>query len=91
MSANRPVRVALIGCGAIAPAHVEACASFPGQWEIVALCDIVPEKAEALKARFGLEQVRRRLQTIYGAAATLDLRPAGDSEGGTDAIVTLPA
>ncbi|AGA58865.1 putative dehydrogenase [Thermobacillus composti KWC4] len=56
MSANRPVRVALIGCGAIAPAHVEACASFPGQWEIVALCDIVPEKAEALKARFGLEQ-----------------------------------
>ena len=41
--------------------------------------------------RFGLEQVRRRLQTIYGAAATLDLRPAGGSEGGTDAIVTLPA
>jgi hypothetical protein len=47
--------------------------------------------ANATGTRFGLEQVRRRLQTIYGAAATLDLRPAGGSEGGTDAIVTLPA
>jgi len=47
--------------------------------------------ASAAGTRFGLEQVRRRLHTIYGAAATLDLRPAGGSEGGTDAIVTLPA
>lgn len=56
MPADRPIRVALIGCGAIAPAHVEAMQIFPGQCRIVALCDIVPEKAEALKARFGLEQ-----------------------------------
>ena len=47
--------------------------------------------ADAAGTRFGLEQVRRRLATIYGAAATLDLQPAGGSEGGTDAIVTLPA
>jgi hypothetical protein len=40
--------------------------------------------------RFGLEQVRKRLATIYGAAATLELRPASDVEGGTDAIVTIP-
>jgi len=47
--------------------------------------------AAAAGTRFGLDQVRRRLATIYGAAATLDLRPAGGGEGGTDAIVTLPA
>ena len=47
--------------------------------------------AAATGTRFGLEQVRRRLATIYGAAATLDLQPAAGTEGGTDAIVTLPA
>jgi hypothetical protein len=47
--------------------------------------------AAAAGTRFGLEQVRRRLATIYGAAATLDLQPAGGSEGGTIAVVTLPA
>jgi len=56
MPAKRSVRVELIGCGAIAPAHVEATRSFPGQYEIVALCDIVPKKAEARWVRFGLVQ-----------------------------------
>ena len=39
---------------------------------------------------FGLLQVRRRLETIYGSAATLQLLSAGDAEGGTRAIVRLP-
>ena len=41
--------------------------------------------------RFGLAQVRTRLATIYGAAATLVLAPADDAEGGTLVTVTLPA
>jgi hypothetical protein len=47
--------------------------------------------ASAEGTRFGLAQVRARLATIYGAAATLALRPAADAEGGTAATVTLPA
>jgi len=47
--------------------------------------------ASAVGTRFGLEQVRKRLATIYGAAATLELTAAADAEGGTDATVTIPA
>ena len=41
--------------------------------------------------RFGLEQVRARLAAVYGAAASLELAPADDGEGGSRAVVTLPA
>jgi hypothetical protein len=40
--------------------------------------------------RFGLRQVRDRLATLHGSAATLQLAAAVDGEGGTLAIVTLP-
>lgn len=41
-------------------------------------------------ARFGLQQVRERLATLYGDAGTLVLQPANTGEGGTLAVVTLP-
>ena len=47
--------------------------------------------ASADGSRFGLAQVRKRLATVYGAAATLMLEPARDAEGGTAATITLPA
>ncbi len=40
--------------------------------------------------RFGLQQVRERLATLYGERASLVLQPAGDADGGTLAIVRLP-
>jgi|WetSurMetagenome_2_1015567.scaffolds.fasta_scaffold23925_2 sensor histidine kinase YesM len=39
---------------------------------------------------FGLQLVRDRLATLYGARAGLTLAPAGDAEGGTTATVRLP-
>jgi signal transduction histidine kinase len=39
---------------------------------------------------FGLEQVRARLATLYGARATLVLQAATDAEGGTLARIDLP-
>jgi hypothetical protein len=39
---------------------------------------------------FGLRQVRERLATHYGGAASLSLNPAGDVEGGTLAVIRLP-
>ena len=40
--------------------------------------------------RFGLQQVRERLATLYGGAASLTLNPAADADGGTLAVVRLP-
>ena len=61
------IRVAVIGTGNIANAHVRAYLGQPGRCELAALCDIVPGKAEAMKARYGLsaaccEDYRRVLE-----------------------------
>jgi signal transduction histidine kinase len=40
--------------------------------------------------RFGVQQVRERLATLYGNKATLELGSAGDAEGGTMATVRVP-
>jgi hypothetical protein len=40
--------------------------------------------------RFGLQQVRERLATLYGEGGSLTLEAAGDAEGGTLATVRLP-
>jgi sensor histidine kinase YesM len=39
---------------------------------------------------FGLQQVRERLATLHGAAASLSLKAAGDADGGTLAIIRMP-
>jgi signal transduction histidine kinase len=39
---------------------------------------------------FGLEQVRARLATLYGDAASLSLQPGADADGGTLALIRLP-
>ena len=47
-----------------------------------------PHDADAAPSRFGLAQVRERLAAVYGAAASLELTPADDAEGGSRAVVT---
>lgn len=49
------MKYALIGCGRIAPNHIAAARN--NGLEIVALCDRIREKAEALSVRFELESV----------------------------------
>ncbi len=46
--------IAVVGTGNIAPAHIEGLLTFPDRCRIVALCDIYPEKAEALKEKYHL-------------------------------------
>jgi hypothetical protein len=45
---------------------------------------------DATGTRFGLQQVRERLQALYGDAASLTLEAAADADGGTLATVRLP-
>ena len=49
------MNVAVIGTGNIAPNHIEGLLEFPDRCRITALVDIYPEKAEAMKKRFGLD------------------------------------
>ena len=46
--------------------------------------------AQGNGTQFGLEQVRERLASTYGAAASVVLRAADDGEGGAVAVVRLP-
>lgn len=48
------IHVAIVGTGNIAPAHVEGLLTHSNRCKIVALCDIYPEKAQAMKEKYGL-------------------------------------
>ena len=48
------LNIAIVGTGNIAPAHVEGLLTFPDRCRIVALCDIYPEKAQAMKEKYNL-------------------------------------
>lgn len=52
------IRVAVIGCGNISSAHIEGYLTFPERCEIVALCDIYPEKAKRRKEQYHLDGAR---------------------------------
>ena len=61
------IRVAIIGTGGIAPAHIGAYLQFPGRCRVSALVDVYPEKAEKVKNDFKLDA------RVYGShQAVLD-------------------
>ena len=49
------IRVAIIGTGNISAAHINAYLAFPERCQIVALCDIYPDKASEKKEKYKLE------------------------------------
>jgi len=49
------IRIAIVGTGNISHAHVQGYLQFPERCKIVALVDIVPEKAQAMKEQYGLD------------------------------------
>jgi predicted dehydrogenase len=50
---SAPLRIGVIGCGIIAPAHVESYQRLESV-EVVHACDLVEEKARGLAARYGI-------------------------------------
>lgn len=60
------LRVGIIGTGGISAAHISGYLEHPGECEIVALCDIVPSKAQGRKDEFGLAAA-----TVYDDAAAM--------------------
>lgn len=63
---DKPIGVALIGCGVIAPAHLKALATMDDV-SIRVLCDIVPERAEQYARMYGADVL-----TDYKEAVTHD-------------------
>jgi len=50
---SRKLKVGIIGCGAIAEEKYFKALSFIKEAEVIAFCDIIPEKAEKLRLMFG--------------------------------------
>ena len=48
------IRVAIVGLGGISAAHIQAYLTFPERCRIVALVDIVPEKARKRAEEYGI-------------------------------------
>lgn len=68
------LKVAIVGTGNIAPQHVIGLLEFPERCEIVALCDIYPEKAEAMKQKYGLQsQIFDDHEKMLAAIPDLDV------------------
>jgi predicted dehydrogenase len=53
---NGPLRVAVVGSG-VGKQHIEAFQHLPEQWEVVAVCDIDPAKAQTVAAEYGIGRV----------------------------------
>jgi UDP-N-acetyl-2-amino-2-deoxyglucuronate dehydrogenase len=63
--AVQPVRVGLIGCGVIAPTHIESYQKLEGV-EVRWACDTDESRAERLADRFGIPNVTDDLNEVYG-------------------------
>ena len=84
------MKYALIGCGRIAPNHIKAAlAAADRGLEIAAICDIVPEKAEALAERFELGDVPRYTDYKKMLADVAPGLVAVATESGSHAAVAL--
>ncbi len=49
------LKVAVIGCGVIAPTHIESY-QFDRNTEVALLCDIIPERAESLAVKYNINR-----------------------------------
>ncbi len=69
-----PVRLGIVGCGSVSHAYLAQAESMArkGQVELVAACDVMPDRALALQGKFGIRRVADHYQDIV-AAADIDL------------------
>jgi UDP-N-acetyl-2-amino-2-deoxyglucuronate dehydrogenase len=66
--AGRPIRFGLVGCGTIGPTHAAALGQLPGA-ELVAVTDVLPDRAADLAGRFGVRTVHPDLPSLLADPA----------------------
>lgn len=47
----------MVGCGSIGPTHGAAIRQIPQEAELVAVCDVIPDRAKAMAEKFGVSRV----------------------------------
>ena len=62
----KKVRVAVIGCGVIAPLHIE-CYQALEHVEVVWLCDLKLDRAKALAEKFGIANITAQAEDVFTA------------------------
>jgi UDP-N-acetyl-2-amino-2-deoxyglucuronate dehydrogenase len=60
---DREIRLGVVGCGAIGPTHVGAIGQITGA-KMLAVADLVPERAKATAEKFGVPRVYSSLGTL---------------------------
>ena len=69
---NGKLQIGIVGCGNIANTkHLPNLAKFPDRVEVVAFCDLIPEKAEKARAKYGVPGAQ--IFTDYRELVKLDL------------------
>lgn len=65
-----PVRLGFVGCGSVSQSYLPQAAALArrGQAELVAACDVVPERAQDVQRQFGIGRVVDHYQDIVQAA-----------------------
>ena len=66
------IRIGLIGCGGISRAHLLAYRELADRFEVAAVCDILPEKAQARAEEFGVARVAADIEALC-AMSDLDV------------------
>jgi predicted dehydrogenase len=79
---SRPLNFALVGCGRIAPKHVEALTSGAVSGaRLAAVCDVVPEKADLIGKKYGVPAFKDRFEMMEKMNDQIDvvsiLTPSG--------------
>ena len=69
------IYAAIVGTGNISASHIQGLMTFPERCKIVALVDIYPEKAEAAKVKYQLEdaQVFDSHEALLASGLKIDL------------------
>ncbi len=68
------IYAAIVGTGSIANMHAAGLLTFPERCRIVALCDIYPEKAEAMRVKYNLDcQVFADHRAMLSSGIPIDL------------------
>lgn len=62
------IRVGLVGCGAISGGHLDAYRHLADRFEVLAVCDVVEEKARRRAEEFGVPRVVADVQELYRMA-----------------------
>ncbi len=60
------IRVGMIGCGVIAPTHVESYQIHPDV-EVTWACDLLPDRSRALAEKYGVAHVSARAEEVFAA------------------------